>query len=172
MQFHPERPGDRGAVFSVVAAAFPTPAEARLVDALRAAGAHTLSWVARGETGEVIGHALFSPAQMERDGQSLDVDILGLAPVAVHPDHQRRGVGAGLITSALDRLREAGHQAVVLLGHPTYYPRFGFRPGHTWVLACEFPSPPDAFMVMPLHKNALDDVEGGLVRYHPAFRGL
>jgi predicted N-acetyltransferase YhbS/RimJ/RimL family protein N-acetyltransferase len=117
-----ERAGDEAAIHAVVAAAFPTDAEARLVDALRAdpdAWLPDLSVVAERD-GDVVGHVLVSQVHLG------DLPVLGLAPLAVHPDHQRGGVGAALVHEALARAEVAGGPLVVVLGDPAYYGRFGF----------------------------------------------
>ena len=115
-----------------------------------------------------LGHAVFSPVGI--DGGDFFGSAVGLGPVAVHPDHQRLGVGSLLIETGLARLKSAGHDVVVVLGHPGYYPRFGFRPAHELGLGCTFPVPPDVFMAQELQRGALKDVKG-TVHYHPAFQG-
>jgi putative acetyltransferase len=94
------------------------------------------------------------------------VPAAALAPVAVFPDHQRRGIGGQLIRSGLDLLRERGEQIVIVLGHPGYYPRFGFSSEKARSLASPFP--PEAFMAMELSPGALDGIRGK-VRYPAAF---
>ena len=118
----PDHPADVDGVRAVNEAAFPTPAEADLVDALRADGAEAVSMVAV-EDGEVIGHALFTPVQPERGPAGM-----AMAPMCVAPDRQNAGVGMQLVHACLDRLRADGCAWVVVLGHPRYYPRFGFLP--------------------------------------------
>jgi putative acetyltransferase len=88
--------------------------------------------------------------------------------MAVRPDHQRSGIGDQLIRAGLKECRRSGYSAVVVLGHPEYYPRFGFVPAHTFGLTCEFPSPPEAFMALELESAALNGIRG-LVRYRPEF---
>src|SRR5512134_1693331 len=96
---------------------------------------------------QVVGHILFTPVSLE---PPVPVRIAGLAPMAVRPEHQRSGIGGQLIRAGLDACRGNGYSAVVVLGHPEYYPRFGFAPGHTFGLVCEFPCPPEAFMAIEL----------------------
>jgi putative acetyltransferase len=86
----------------------------------------------------------------------------------VRPEHQLAGVGKRLVRAGLDECRRAGYSAVVVLGHPEYYPRFGFVPAHTFGLTCEFPSPPEAFMAVELLPGALTGIRG-LVRYLSEF---
>jgi putative acetyltransferase len=126
----PERPEDLPAVDRLRRAAFGGDAEARLVDALRGDGA-VLSLVA--DEDGVVGHLMFS--RLEMDG----VRAAALAPVAVAPARQRRGTGSALIRDGLRRLREAGWEAVVVLGEPAYYARFGFVPAPT--IACPYSGP-------------------------------
>ena len=91
--------------------------------------------------------------------------------MAVDPAHQRRGVGTALVETGLASCRTQGVGLVVVLGHPAYYPRFGFRPAHLSGLSSEYDSPPEAFMALELHAGALDRCSG-TVRYHPAFADL
>src|SRR5262245_35475363 len=127
-----ERPADEEAVHRVNESAFGGPDEAAIVEALRANGGATLSLVAELD-GTVVGHILFSPVSIDPAGTAL-----GLAPMAVMPVHQRRGVGGRLVREGLELLREAGHGAVVVLGHAEYYPRFGFVRASRFGLRCEF----------------------------------
>ncbi len=113
-----------------------------------------------GETGgdRVIGHILFSPITL--DGRQPPFPSLGLAPMAVDPAHQRRGVGTALVETGLARCRERGVSLVVVLGHPDYYPRFGFRPAHLSGLSSEYDSPQETFMALELDAGALDRCSG------------
>ena len=88
--------------------------------------------------------------------------------MSVRPEHQRAGIGSELVRAGLDECRRRGYAAVVLVGHPEFYPRFGFVPGHTKGLECEFPVPPEVFMALELKVGALAGV-AGLVRYRPEF---
>ena len=162
MVIRPERPGDAEAIHAVHAAAFPGPDEARLVDALRAAGRLSLSLVAEADDGHVIGHVAFSPVSV--DGAS---DGLGLAPLAVAPARQRRGVGHLLVTEGLAAAERAGAGFVVVLGDPDYYGRFGFNPAGDWGLSDEYGGGP-AFQVLELRPGAVPR-GAGLVRYAPEF---
>lgn len=158
-----EQPGDEGGIHETNELAFGEPLEARLVDALR--GCHGyVSLVATIEN-RVVGHILFTPVTIE---PAVNRPIAGLAPMAVHPDHQRSGIGGQLIRAGLEECRRNGYAAVVVLGHPEYYPKFGFEPAHTFGVTCEFPSPPEAFMAIELEAGALSGIRG-LVRYLPQF---
>lgn len=123
----PERDGDAAAIRALIAAAFlgaehSSGTEGAIVDALRASDVLTISLVAE-EDGVIVGHVAFSPVAI--DGANLG--WFGLGPVAVSPDHQRRGIGARLIEAGLAQLRDTGAQGCVVLGDPAYYARFGFE---------------------------------------------
>lgn len=169
MQFtvRDEQPGDAAAVWRVNAAAFGRDDEARLVEALRQQAHPQVSLVAE-QAGEVVGHILFTPATLAGSPQ---LRLMGLAPLAVLPAQQRQGVGAVLTRAGLVRCAEQGFDAVVVLGHPEYYPRFGFAPGAPRGLRCEYDVPDDAFMAMALRPGALNGVQG-TVAYHPAFAAV
>ncbi len=164
-----EAAGDEASIRNVNLAAFNGPAEADLVDKLRKAGAITLSLVAISD-GRIVGHALFTPASIEWDGGSLAG--LGLGPVAVLPDFQRKEVGSLLMAAGIAQLRKVGHTYIVVLGHPGYYPRFGFQPAAEFGIKCEYDNaPPEAFMVLELRAGALAG-RGGIARYRPEFKGV
>ena len=167
----PERPGDVAAIRTVNELAFGGPTEAEIVDALRARGRATLSLVAvEGE--RVVGHILFSPVTVESAGESAGEAraAVGLGPMAVLPAHQRRGLGSLLVRTGLQACRDAGHGCVVVLGHPEYYPRFGFEPASRRGVAWAHPVPDEAFMILELRPGALGG-RGGIVRYQPEFGG-
>jgi putative acetyltransferase len=120
----PEAPSDIAAIHGVEALAFGRPNEADLVDALRANGKSTLSLVAVDDaTGRIVGHILFSP--MTADPPV--IRAIGLGPVAVHPEVQNNGIGGDLIRAGIAEVRRLGWDAIFLLGHVDYYPRFGFQ---------------------------------------------
>jgi putative acetyltransferase len=161
-----ERPSDLDAIRAVNRAAFGAEVEANLVDALRREASPIISLVAD-EDGAVIGHVMFSPVSI--DGEGADVPaLMGLAPLAVLPGGQRRGVGAALVREGLAACRRRGVAAVVLVGMPEYYPRFGFVPASRFGLRCEYEVPDDVFMAIELETGALAG-RHGLARYHPAF---
>lgn len=163
-----ETPDDIPAIRRVNEQAFDQSAEARLVDALRDHGAVTLSLVAQ-RGGDVVGHILFSPAHIV--GDHGEADAIALAPMAVLPKHQRTGIGTAMVTRGLDLLREAGHGLVIVLGHPDYYPRFGFLPASSYGIRCRFEVPDEAFMALELHEGS-SPAGGGAVRYRPEFQGV
>jgi len=117
------------------------------------------------QEGMVVGHILFSPVEVDHaNGRRL----LGLAPMAVDPERQRKGIGSLLVHEGLTRCRAAGFDGVVVLGHAGYYPRFGFVPAQQFGLRCEYDVPADVFMALELAPGALRGL-AGLVRYHAAF---
>ncbi|HEY4363624.1 MAG TPA: N-acetyltransferase [Bryobacteraceae bacterium] len=163
MTIREERPEDRAQVRSVNEAAFDRRDEADLVEALRDEGAVLLSLVAE-VGGEVAGHILFSRMTVETERGP--VDAVALAPMAVMPERQGRGVGSELVRGGLSRLGERGERIVIVLGHEHYYPRFGFSAQKAREL--ESPFPPEAYMALELVEGALEGVRGK-VRYAAAF---
>jgi len=162
-----ETSADQSAVSQVNRAAFPTAAEAGLVDSLREQAKPLLSLVAECEK-HVVGHIMFSPVEL--DGYP-ELNLMGLAPMAVLPEYQRQGIGSVLVRAGIEECRQLGTQAIVVLGHPEYYPRFGFRPAAEWGIACEYDVPPEAFMLLEIEPIALDGTSL-IARYHPAFSDL
>ena len=162
-----EQPADEAAIHEVNALAFGREAEARLVAALRGGDAFVpeLSLVAV-DDGQVVGHVLLSRVGIE--GQAGDGSALALGPIAVRPERQRQGIGSALVRQALDEARRLGYTVVVLIGHPDYYPRFGFGPARARGLESAWPVPDEVFMVRELVPGALAGVCGA-VRYAPAF---
>jgi len=155
---------DREAVRAVNISAFNSPAEANLVDLLRQQAHPNISLVAE-ECGQVVGHIVFSPVSLSNHP---DVKMMGLGPMAVVPTHQRKGIGSALVRAGLDRCRSLGFQAVVVLGHSEYYPRFGFSPAANFGICSEYDVPEDVFMVLELVPEALRNVSGKAI-YQPAF---
>jgi len=168
----PERPGDPGEVAAIRAvhlAAFPTPAEADLVDALRAGGEidPARSLVAEVECA-IVGHCLLTATALERaDGSRVVGPIVALGPIAVLPAWQHRHVGTTLMHAALDRCDEGGAAAVVLVGSPTYYLRFGFGPARDVGLLPPGHWPDDVWLARLL--SAWTPAVGGVVHYARAF---
>jgi putative acetyltransferase len=160
-----EGENDRAAVHSLNASAFDTSSEADLVDALREQANPVVSIVAE-DRGEIVGHILFSPVSLPRHPGSR---IMGLAPMAVATAHRSKGIGSALVRFGLERCRQLGFGAVVVLGHPVYYPCFGFTPAARFGIGCEYEAPDDAFMVMELQPGYLLGLSG-TVEFHPAFR--
>ena len=147
--------------------AFGGETEARLVEKLRGSTdfIQTLSLVAVRYT-KVVGHLLFSPIAIK--AKMTAVSALALAPMAVHPEFQRQGIGSELLREGLDHCRILGHKAVVVVGLPNYYPRFGFTSAKARGLEAPFAVPDEAFMALELTAGALDGISG-MVTYPPAF---
>ena len=166
MLIRPETPADHAAVREINIAAFAVHPFSRqtehlIVEALRAAGALTLSLVAE-EQGRVAGHIAFSKAPI--GGQDLGWFLLG--PVAVLPDLQRRGIGSALVRVGLEALRALDAQGCVLVGDPAYYTRFGFRQAARLV----YPGvPPEVVLCLPLAGPEPPVEPVGEVAHHPAF---
>jgi putative acetyltransferase len=114
--------------------------------------------------GKAVGHIFFSPMAFE--GQ--ESDFLGLAPMAVRPEFQNQGIGSKLVKEGLRIASESGFKAVFVLGHPGYYPRFGFETAKTKGFVSEYDVPDEVFMVLELEKDALKG-KCGLVKYRPEF---
>jgi putative acetyltransferase len=167
VNIRPERPADAAAIDAVNRAAFGQPAEATLVADLRDQASPLVSLVAE-EGRELVGHVLFSPVTLTNHA---DVKIMGLAPMAVLPAMQRRGIGSALARAGLDACTRLGYDAVVVVGHAQYYPHFGFRPASAFGLRCEYDVPDDVFMALELAPGRLAG-KSGTIRYHPAFAGL
>jgi putative acetyltransferase len=159
----PELPGDRDAIRRVNELAFEGPAEADIVDALRDSNAWlpSLSLVAEDGTG-IVGHALFSLVRLDSGPE-----LLSLGPMAVLPERQRGGVGTALVRRGVRRARGTEYPLVVVLGHPDYYPRFGFRPARLYGIETPYDAPDEAWMALPL--PAYDDRVRGTVLYPPAW---
>jgi len=160
-----EEEWDWAAVRILNATAFDTPAEAALVDVLRAQARPFVSLVAD-HTRSIVGHIFFSPVVLSGHD---DLRIMGLAPMAVAPSHQRQGIGSALVRAGLERCKKLGSGAVVVLGHPDYYPRFGFSPTVRFGIDSEYEAPEEAFMAVELQPGFLCGVSG-TIQYHPAFK--
>jgi len=160
MIIRPEEPADHSAIRAVVETAFPTPAEARLVDQLRADGDAQISLVAI-DDGIIVGHVMFSRMAAE-------FRALGLGPVAVKPARQRSGVGSLLIRRGLSQSEAEKWEIVFVLGSPAYYRRFGFDPA----LASGFTSPYAGPHLMALSLIQPLPRLSGRIDYAPAFAAL
>lgn len=160
-----ETPADRDFIRDVNRQAFGGDAEGALIDQLRADGDVLLSLVAQVD-GEIVGHILFSRLEAEVNGRPLKV--ASLAPMAVTPEFQGRGIGTALVERGLALCRERGISAVVVLGHPDYYPRFGFSARKGQALQSAYSGAGEAYMALELVPGALSGVTG-TVRYPQAF---
>ena len=162
-----EQPADAGMVRAVNEAAFDSALEADIVERIRDQGGASVSLVAD-SSGVVLGHILFSPVSV---GGHPALRVMGLGPMAVLPTHQRQGIGSSLVREGLDRCQEMGCDAVVVLGHPAYYPRFGFVPASRYGISSEYDVPDEVFMLVELRPGSLDGVTGEVI-YDDAFRDI
>ena len=156
---------DIPAIHHVNAAAFERAGEAELVDRLRKRGVVALSLVAV-VAGQVVGHVLFTPVDVIGDDRVWTAVALG--PVAVLPKYQNQGIGNKLIRAGLAACFERGNDVVVVLGHPNYYPRFGFVPSVQCGIKSEYDVPDDVFMIAELREGALAG-RAGVVKYAAEF---
>lgn len=163
ISIRPESPADLEAIRQVNRLAFHQDEEARLVDALRDGGYIQVSLVAEQDE-QIVGHVVFSDLPIITDFGT--VPALALATMAVVPEFQRRGIGSQLVRCGLDVCREQGHRIVIVLGHPEFYPRFGFSPEVAQPLLSPFSG--EAWMALELVPGALDGV-AGRVEYPPPF---
>lgn len=156
-----EHPTDVASIRDVNTRAFGRDQEANIVDALRSNGAVLLSLVAVEEEG-VVGHIMYSQATVG------DVVGAALGPMAVVPERQRQGIGGELVKTGTERLRKAACPFLIVVGHPAFYPRFGFQPASAHGLSCEWGVPDEAFMVIVLDEPLMRTVSGR-ARYRVEF---
>jgi putative acetyltransferase len=159
-----EQAGDVARVRAVNLDAFGSSSEADIVDMLRA-DSRVISLVAD-DGGEIVGHIMFSPVHIV---EQAGLVAAALAPMAVHSQRQRHGIGSNLIRTGLEECRRAGIAAMFVVGHPSYYPRFGFATASRFGFTCEFDVPDEVFMAMELIPGALA-AGSGTVCFHEAFR--
>jgi putative acetyltransferase len=162
-----EQPGDVPHIRDIVAHAFGQRVEADLVDQLRADGDALISLVAVAESGELVGHILFSRLPIEGKRGSV-TEAAALAPLAVRPEHQRMGIGTALTKAGIRACTARGLAAIIVVGDPKFYQRFGFSAAAARGL--QSPYPGDAFMALALTPGALR--AKGSVRYAAAFGAL
>jgi putative acetyltransferase len=168
MNIRIEKPDDIKKIRRINIDVFNTDSEANLIDALRKSDTRLISIIAE-ENDVVVGHILFSPVTLDRDNSN--VLIAGLAPMAVVTSRQNQGIGSRLLEAGLKLCEKAGYKAVVVLGHPGFYSRFGFMPSENYNIRSEYDVPADVFMIKELHDGALDS-HAGIIKYHPAFNTL
>ena len=158
---------DYDAIDQLTRSAFNGEAEVRLIHALRQHSQDGFALVAE-QHGKIVGHILFSHASLNTCPHSR---LMALAPMAVTNVLQHQGIGSALVRAGLELCRQRGATAVVVLGHPGYYPRFGFRPASRFNIRCPWQVPDNAFMLLPLNPAALQSLSGQVV-YNPAFAEL
>lgn len=162
----PEHPDDIAAVRAINEKAFGQLTEASIVDSLRNACPDAVSLVAV-ENDRILGHIFFSPVFVS--GGHKVTQGMGLAPVAVLPERQRQGIGSMLVQAGIDAMRQLNCPFIIVLGHPEYYPRFGFTPASHHGLSCQWEGVPDeAFMVLILDEAAMAGISG-TARYRDEF---
>lgn len=166
MKIRQENTEDYKAVFAVNEIAFGQKDEAELVDRIRKGDCYIpeLSLVAEVDD-KIVGHILFSKIRIKN---STEYESLALAPMAVLPDYQKKGIGGKLIVEGLKTAKALGHESVIVLGHKEYYPKFGFKNASTWGIACPLEVPDEYFMALELIPEILSD-KAGTVIYPPEF---
>lgn len=168
LTIRPETPTDQTGIYHLNALAFGQDGESQLVDLLRDSNAFVpeLSLVAVLD-GRIVGHILFSKIKIVT-ADNTGVESLALAPMAVHPEFQKKGIGGQLIRRGLEVAESLGFKSVIVLGHEHYYPKFGFVPAARWNIKAPFEVPDNVFMALELVDGALDNA-AGTVRYPEAF---
>jgi putative acetyltransferase len=154
MIFREEKPEDVAQIRKLNDLAFGETGEGQLVDTLRQREAIVLSMVAEDQS-KILGHILFTTVTIRNDEDEEDFTALGIGPMAVLPDYQRKGIGSELMKAAIEKCRELDHEIVVVLGHPEFYPRFGFVTSAPLGIQWQYDAPEEAFMVLELYENAL-----------------
>lgn len=166
LTIRPEGKEDFSVIRQINRKAFDTDAEANLIEALRKSNVPIISLVAE-YNDIVIGHILFSEVSL--DGHCPNIKISGLAPMAVLPEYQKKGIGSQLVIEGMKACRQTEYSAVVVLGHPQFYPHFGFEPSVNFKIKSEFDVPDEVFMIKELTKDALTNCSGTII-YHAAFK--
>jgi len=168
IEIRPEQPGDEEAIAEINRRAFGGEEEVGIIGAIRKSEFFIpeLSLVAESD-GRITGHIMFSTISLFREGGPQE-NILSLAPMAVDPEEQNRGTGSALVRAGMEKARELGHRIVIVIGHPGYYPRFGFEQARRNGFEIAFEVPDEAFMVAGLQPEALLDA-GGMVQFTAPF---
>jgi len=172
-RIRPETQADIAAVHTINVDAFTTSefgysGEAEIVDELRSSHQEGILSLVAEAAGKIVGHILFSPVTIGEEDCA--IIGMGLGPMAVPPACQREGIGTQLIEDGIKQLRDRGTPFIVVLGHPQYYSRFGFRRASAQGIHCEYDGVPDeAFMVLVLDESF---VAQGVARYLPEFGGV
>ena len=164
IEIREERPGDAAAIREVNRLAFGQEQEGHLIDTLRTNGAVTVSLVATLED-RVVGHILYSPVTLN------EIEGAGLGPVAVSPAQQRQGIGSKLVEAGNQQLKAAGCPFIIVVGHPNFYPRFGFNPASAAGITSEWELRDEVFMVLVLDQKQMAGVSGQ-AKYRPEFSSV
>ena len=159
-----ERAKDIEAIRDVNKRAFGQDHEGNIVDALRSNGAALLSLVATLDD-RVVGHIMYSPATIG------DVTGAALGPMSVLPEHQRQGIGSQLVSAGTQKLKASGCPFIIVLGHPNFYPRFGFRRASSLAVKCEWDVPDEVVMLLLLDESKMQGASG-LVKYRHEFMSI
>lgn len=168
MIVRPAAPSDASAIRAVNESAFGRPLEAGIVEELTGRIEPCISLVAD-RKGDVVGHIFFTRVHLHPDdAAAAPLPAMGLGPMAVLPELQKRGIGSRLVEAGFDVCRKIGENVVFVLGHPAYYPRFGFVPAKGRGIRFQVPVPDGVFLVRELEPDALSR-HTGEVRYHPCF---
>jgi putative acetyltransferase len=150
--------------------AFGRKAESRLIEQLRKKDEFVAELSIVAEVNEQLaGHILFTPIKIESATESYTT--LCLAPMSVLPEFQQKSIGKLLVIQGLQAAKDLGFKSVVVLGHPSFYPKFGFKPASKWEIKSPFPAPDEAFMAIELLPNSLKDIHGKVV-FPPEFDDL
>lgn len=165
LKIRQELPGDLDSIYFVNEQAFGRKEEAELVDDLRNGGKALLSLVALMDD-KIVGHILFSAVTIEPEIKNFAG--ITLAPVAVLPEYQNKNIGSRLIRAGVEECKAMGYEIMFLVGHPNYYPRFGFERARAKGLECEYEAPDEAWMVLELKPGALAG-KRGKIRFQPEF---
>ncbi len=165
MKIREEELADTEAIWNINADAFETEEEANLVNELRDSGCTFISLVADVDS-KIVGHILFTPVELT--GISNKLKIIGLAPMAVLQQYQNKGIGSNLVKTGIELCKSKGYDAAVVLGHPEYYPKFGFVPSVTYGIKSEYEVPDEAFMILELAPDSLKNHQG-TIKYHELF---
>ncbi len=162
-----EKPEDFQGIERVNDLSFKRKAEGKLVDEIRKLPefVSALSIVAEQDE-QIVGHLLFLPVVIKQKDKTHST--LTLAPMSVLPDYQKKSVGKLMIIYGLQKAKELGYKSVVVLGHPSYYPKFGFEKASKWKIKSPFPAPDEVFMALELEKGSLDSIQGNVI-YPPVF---
>ena len=162
-----ESPNDYSQISDVIYSAFEQKNEVRLVKTLRASPdfIRELSLVAI-LNNLIIGHILFCKIIIK--SEKAEFPALALAPLAVKPEFQNQGIGSKLVEKGLEECKRLNHKIVIVLGHPKFYPKFGFKPAHDFNIVAPFDVPDESFLILELTSSALNGVSG-IVEYPPAF---
>ena len=171
MNIRKEQLSDIEKIWQVNSEAFETDAEADLVNALRNSGCIFISLVAEIQN-KIVGHILFTPVNLTDDKNNKNkLKIMGLAPMAVLSQHQNKKIGSKLVKAGLEQCKSLNYDAVVVLGHTNYYPKFGFVPSVRFDIKSEYDVPDEVFMILELVPECLKN-HAGVIKYHEVFNNL